>query len=144
MNVSTKIFLTFWLSSALLLSGCATVPNDPWQDLDVSLESAVTPLDCGSFPMPTESSETGVVYDKAGLNDLNAYRQCAEANEAIAGEHALQIDQLKIARKGLTEAGAAQRNIADMRQVMLEDQRRNALWNSITYWVVIIALGAAL
>jgi len=84
------------------------------------------------------------VYDKAGLNDLNAYRQCSEANEGIAGEHALQIGQLKIARKGLVEAGLAQRHIADMREEMLKDERQHHFFQSIGLYAVIIGMGFAL
>jgi hypothetical protein len=80
------------------------------------------------------------VYNKASLNDLNDYRQCSEANEAIASEHALQIGQLKLARKGLTEAGRSQRNIADMRQTMLDDERRHNFFQSIGLYAVIIGL----
>ena len=132
------------LISSVLLASCATSIPDPWIGLETETESAATPLDCGSFPMPTESSETGVVYDKSGLNDLNAYRQCSEANEAIAGEHAKQIDQLKISRKGLTEAGQAQRRIADMKQTMLNDERRHNLYMKFGLYAVIIAMGLAL
>jgi len=60
------------------------------------------------------------------------------------GEHAAQIGQLKVARKALVEAGQAQRNIADMRQEMLEDERRHHFWQSIGYWVAIIGMGLAL
>jgi len=139
----TKTLAIFWISSVLLAS-CATVPPDPWQGLETETEAAATPLDCGSFPLPSESSTTGVVYDKAGLNDLNAYRLCSEDNEAIAGEHAKQVDQLKIARKGLVEAGQAQRHITDMKQEMLDDERRHNLWTTWGLYAVIIGLGLAL
>jgi len=42
------------------------------------------------------------------------------------------------------EAGQAQRHIADMREEMLRDAYRNHFYSSIGYWVVIVALGAAL
>ncbi len=128
------------LISFVVLSGCATAAPDPWQGLDVTLSPAATSLDCGSFPLPAESYKTHVVYDKAGLNDLNDYRQCSEANEAIVIQHALQIGQLKLARKGLTEAGQAQRRIADMRQTMLDDERRHNFFQSIGLYAVIIGL----
>jgi len=125
---------------SLGLVSCATQTPDPWQGLETEIEAATTPLDCGSFPLPSEEYKTHVVYDKASLNDLNDYRQCSEANEGIAGEHAMQIDQLKIARKGLTEAGQAQRNVAEMRQTMLNDERRHNLFMSLGYWVIILGL----
>ena len=137
-----KILALFLIS--LSLASCATPTPNPWVGLDVDLSPAVTPLDCGSFPLPSEAIETHVVYDKSGLNDLNAYRICSEANEAIAGEHALQIGQLKIARKGLVEAGQAQRHIADMREQMLKDERRHNFFQSIGLYAVIIGMGLSL
>jgi len=128
----------------LLISGCVTSTPNPWTDLDVDLSPATIPLDCGKFPLPAEVYNTHVVYDKVGLNDLDAYRTCSEANESIITEHALQIGQLKLARKGLVEAGQAQRNIADMRQTMLEDERKHHLFQSVGYWIAIIGLGTAL
>ena len=148
MRVSAQSKVTCALGMAylcgLILSGCATVPNDPWVDLETETEAATTPLDCGKFPFPSDFNDEVVTYDKAGTNDLNDYRQCSEANEAIAGEHAKQIDQLKISRKGLTEAGQAQRRIADMKQTMITDMQRAHLWNNITLYAVIIAMGFAL
>ena len=36
--------------------------------------AATTPLDCGNFPLPVDSSATGIAYDVDGINDLEAYR----------------------------------------------------------------------
>lgn len=152
-----------------LLSGCATQTTNPWTDLEVSRKAAATPVDCGSFPMPSEVHMTGdavldensngvmrmdrsqlfydvdeIVYDNAAMNDLEAYRACSEANKGIAAEHAQQIDQLRIATQGLVEAGKAQRNIADMRQEMLEDERKHNFFMTIVYWGAIAVLGIAL
>jgi len=141
MNVLTKISAIFLISS---VASCTTVPPDPWTDLETETEAAVTPLDCGSFPFPADFNDEVATYDKAGTNDLNDYRLCSEANEAIAGEHAKQIDQLKISRKGLTEAGQAQRRIADMKEIMLTDERRHSLYMKFGLYAVIIAMGFAL
>lgn len=132
-----KRSLTF-LIVGLSLSGCATVEENPWADLVVETEPAETALDCGSFPMPAASDGQGITYDAAGVNALEAYRTCSEANQGIANEHAAQVDQLKIVRQALTEAGQAQRNVAEMRQEMLEEERRHHFWQSLGYWVLII------
>lgn len=132
-----KKFLTS-LIVGLSLSACATVEENPWADLTVETDPAEAALDCGSFPMPVLSDEVGITYDLAGVNDLEAYRTCSEANQGIANEHAAQIDQLKVARKALVEAGEAQRNVAEMRQEMLEEERRHHFWQSLGYWVLII------
>jgi len=129
----------------LILSGCAaSPPNSPWEGLSVETDSATAALDCGGFPAPTSATGTEIAYDQAGVNDLEAYRVCSEANQANVDEHAAQIKQLKIARKGLTEAGQAQRNIADMRAEMLEDERKRNFFEKIGLYAVIIGMGLAL
>lgn len=127
-----------------VLSGCATTQvENPWDDLSTETDPAATSLDCGSFPLPSGATETGIEYNKAGTNNLEAYRQCAEANQAIVDLHAAQIGELEISRAALVEAGQSQRNIAQMRQEMLDDERQHHFWQSLGYWVMIIALGAA-
>lgn len=143
MRESMQKFLIFSIFSVILAS-CAATPPDPWQDLETETQPAATPLDCGSFPVPSQATETGATYDKPGLNDLNDYRLCSEDNEAIAGEHAQQINELKTSRKALTAAGQAQRRIADMKQIQLDDERSHNFWTSIGYWVVIVGMGFAL
>ena len=138
-----KIFLTF-LISFVALSGCATTSPNPWDGLDVDMSAAATSIDCGSFPLPSGADDVGATYDKSGMNDLNDYRKCSEDNASIVDEHAKQIGELKVVRRSLSEAGQAQRNIATMKQEMLDDERRHNLWSSIRYWVVIIAMGASL
>ena len=121
------------------LFGCATTaPQNPWAGLSTETEAAAGALDCGSFPMPSGAIEAEIVYDQDGVNALEVYRICSEANQANVDEHAAQIAQLKIARRGLTEAGQAQRNIATMRAEMLEEERRHHLFKSIGYWILIV------
>ena len=103
------------LAIFLILGGlvsCASEPVNHWQGLDTDTSPATSPIDCGSFPYPDESSQDGISYGKSGVKALDAYRTCSEANKAIAAEHKAQIEQLKLARKGLTEAGRAQFQVA--------------------------------
>ena len=129
---------------AFLLSGCATQAPNPWQGLTVDETPATTPIDCGSFPMPSEVVGDSLVYDNVGANDLEAYRSCSEANSAIVTEHALQIGQLKRARRALVSAGVSQRNIAEMRQTMLDDERKRNFFEKIGLYAIIIGLGVSL
>ena len=122
---------------AVGVSGCATVAPDPWQGLDVTLSPATAPIHC-VMPLPDKVVGQSIVYETS--HALEAYRLCSEANEAIVIQHVLQIGQLKLARKGLTEAGQSQRRIADMRQIMLEDERRHNFFQSIGLYAVIIGL----
>lgn len=130
----------FWITGAILLiSGCATSPPEsPWDGLTTETAPTVASLDCGVFPAPSWATEAQIVYDEAGVNALEAYRVCSEANEANVDEHAAQIGQLKISRKALVEAGQAQRNIASMKQEMLNDERKHHFWQSLGYWALIL------
>ncbi len=121
------------------ISGCATSPPEsPWEGLTVDTRPAVASLDCGPFPLPTRATAVEIVYDEAGVNALEVYRVCSEANQDNVDEHAAQIMQLKVARNALVDAGKAQRNIADMRAEMLEDERRHHFLQSVGYFVLII------
>lgn len=127
-----------------VLSACATTPApNPWDGLTVDTKPAAQPVDCGSFPLPSERIGDDIVYNNAGLNDLDDYRACSEANKAIVVEHAAQIGQLKVARKNLVEAGQAQRRIADLRAEILEDERKHMFWERLGLWAIAIA-GVAL
>jgi len=126
-------------------SGCVTTPpENPWDDLTVETDPAATAVECGRFPAPSEATDSMIIYDTAGVNELEAYRVCSEANQAIVDEHAQQIGELKTSREALVQAGQAQRNIAEMRQEMLEDERQHHFWQSLGYWVIIIAAVVAL
>lgn len=126
------------------LASCATQPPNPWVGLDTDTSPAVTSIDCGTFPLPDSATKEHITYSKAGSNALDDYRLCSEDNKDLVDEHAAQIDQLKISRKGLTEAGIVQRNIADMKETMLRDERRHNFWNNLGLYVVIIGMGFAL
>ena len=132
-------FLTFLMISAIL-SACATTTPNPWLGLDTDLSPATEPLHC-VLPRPDEIVGQSIIYTSA--HGLEAYRVCSEANAAIVTEHALQIGQLKIARKGLVEAGAAQRRITDMHKQMLEEERRSHLISTVG-WAAIAIAGIAL
>ncbi len=128
------------LSLAGVLSACATTAPNPWIGLDTDLSAATSPIHC-VLPRPDEIVGQSIVYTTA--HSLEAYRLCSEANEAIATEHVAQIGQLKLARKGLVEAGAAQRRITDMHKQILEEERRSHMISTIG-WAAIAIAGIAL
>lgn len=130
-----------YLILILLLSGCATQAPNPWQGLTVETNPATGPVRC-VMPLPDEVVGQSLIYETA--HKLEAYRVCSEANADIVTEHAAQIGQLKVARQSLVEAGQAQRNIATMKQEMLEDERKHHFWSSIGYWVVIAGMAVSL
>lgn len=75
--------------------------------------------------------------DAIGKGRIAAMRECAMANYDIASEHVIQIKEMRIATGHLVEAGQAQRRIAEMKQQMLDDERRHHFWQSLGYWVLI-------
>lgn len=126
------------------LSGCAAPQINPWQGLSIEMDPAANAVYCGEFPAPVAATESSITYDLDGVNELDMYRKCSDDNGQIANEHAAQIMHLKIARKALVEAGQSQRNIAVMKQEMLEDERKHHFWQSLGYWGLIIGMGLAL
>ena len=130
--------------AGVVLSGCATTAENPWDGLTVDTDPAATSVDCGQFPLPSEVIGNAIVYDQAGVNDLEAYRACSEANKGIVDAHAAQIGHLKVARAALVDPGQSQRNIAQMRQEMLGDERRHNFYEKFGLYAVIIGLGLSL
>jgi hypothetical protein len=127
------------------LSSCASTPTpNPWDDIVVPAEGATVPLDCGEFPLPNDLSEDDITYSADGVRALEAYRVCSETNQQIGAAHAEQVDDLRRGTAALVDAGKHQRAIAEMRREMLEEERRHALWERVQYWVVILAMAAAL
>ena len=86
----------------------------------------------------------GITYSVQGVNELEAYRLTAEANTTIAAAHAEQIEALRKGIEGLVSAGKAQRRIADMRQEILEEERKHWMFERLGYWAGYILIGASL
>ncbi len=82
-------------------------------------------------------------YTLEQVRQLDAYREASRANYRIAQEHAEQIEALQDAVAALVEAGMAQKVITDMRQTMLEDERKHHLIEKVGLYGIIIALGVA-
>jgi hypothetical protein len=78
------------------------------------------------------------------LRVLDSYKTAAEANTAIAAEHAQQVEVLQETVVSLVSAGQAQRSVAEMRKEMLEEERRHNFFKSIGLYAIIIGMGLAL
>ena len=133
----------WWIAGASI-AGCATAPNDPWADIEIPPPGAARPVDCGGFPIPDEIGTDSIIYDRDGVEALEIYRVCADGNWEIANAHADQVDAQRIQADALVDAGRHQKRIADMRQEILEEERRHMLWERLGYWAALLALAAAL
>jgi hypothetical protein len=131
------------LIAGALVSGCSVNQPDPWQSLTTDRQPAEQPLPLGSFPFPDKVHDDRIVYRESGIKALEIYREAAEANTAIAKEHANQVDQYAVAVDHLVDAGKGQKRVADLRQEILEEERRHWFWERTSYWVAILVLGVA-
>lgn len=119
------------------LLACATHQVNPWDSIEVPSEAIETPLPCDELPEP-------VALDEIGKGRIDAMRECAMANYDIASEHIVQIESMRDAAGNLIDAGQHQRRIAEMKQQMLDDERRHNFFSTIGYWIAIIGLVVAL
>jgi len=126
------------------LSSCASQAPNPWESIDVPRGTITQPIELGKFPQPSQSNSKRAVYGIEGVNALEVYRLAAEGNTVVAAAHAEQIEALRKGIEGLVEAGKAQRRIADIRQEILEEERRHWMFEKVGYWFAIIGLGLAL
>ena len=127
----------------VILSGCATSQPNPWESVEVSDEPATQPLDLIRFPAPASFSDEFVTFDLQGAKDLKEFQVAAETNTDIAYENAAQVDDLNRAVAHLRDAGQGQRVIADMRQEILEEERKRHMVEKFTYWVLLLLFGVA-
>jgi hypothetical protein len=132
------------------LTGCAATPSpDPWQTVEVPERSAQQPLPQPDRPLPDEIIGEGEdqvwVYDRSGVERLEAYVVTAEGNQQLALEHAGRIDDLQQAVGDLVSAGKGQRRVADLRLEILEEERRHHAWEKLGYYagMVLVIFGAA-
>ena len=129
-----------WLLSLIagVLLGCATAPAaNPWDSVEIPSEVIETPLPCYELPEP-------VVLDDIGQGRIDAMRECAMANYDIASEHIVQIESMRDATRDLVDAGQHQRRIAEMKQEMLNDERKSNFFEKIGLYAVILGMGLAL
>lgn len=128
----------------LIVGGCSSNPVNPWDSIDDPREPVQHPLQLPLWPIPETFDTSGATFTVEQLRVLDLYKTTAEANTAIAVEHAQQVEVLQEAVVSLVDAGQAQRTIAEMRKEMLEEERRHNFFKSIGLYAIIIAMGFAL
>ncbi len=111
----------------------------------MSQEPAQQPLELVDWPAPIEITESTVTFDIAGAATLELYRLAGEGNTVIAGANADQVDDLRDAARHLIAAGMAQRQVADLRLQILEEERRRHAWEKLTMYggMLLVIIGAA-
>lgn len=126
---------------ALLLVGCSAVPDrpNPWADLKLESESA-SPAEL-PISMDVAVEDLVDVLSPGEASALRLYGQIAESNTEIASQLSVASDELTRAYNGLVDAGSAEHELAEMRLVMLEEERRARRWDKLSYWWLLGLIG---
>lgn len=129
------------LLSAALLGACAGYEErpDPFAELVLELEPPTSPHDLPPWPS-WEPRDGGAWFSVGAMRELSIARAAAEANHAIALEHAQQIEALQEALRELALAGQAEHAIAELRGHQLAEERWARLW-SPWLWIGLGLLG---
>ena len=132
-----KTWIVLW--GALMIGACAT--NQPinvpeWEDAQRP-EAAITyPIE---LPQLCEISASGQ-WSVACWRRLEAYDIVASGNTDIARDNAEALRSTEEAYDALIRAGKYQRELARIRQEMLNEERRQRTWDRWFYRTVLAGL----
>ena len=139
----TRFLILIW-PLWFLAGGCASQSPDPWQGIEVSTDPAPEPLSLPVWPDPVFFDAETVTFDLDGARTLTEFQVTAQTNTELAAELAKQVNQLQTASQALTEAGQAQRVVADLRSEILVEERRQHAWEKAgLYGPIILIIGGA-
>lgn len=133
------------VGAVFFLLGCAAAaPRDSiWTAIEPFDNAPITePLDIPLWPEFIEADGVLTLTAQGGQK-LRIYREVAEVNHEIAWDHVDQIAELRIAHDALARAGQAEYEIAELRLVTLEEERRAHLWSRFSDWLAMAILAVA-
>lgn len=126
-----------------IVAGCATTPTpSPWNIPKIE-DAATQPADLPTLPEAQVIRSDGVEYlafTRGGAGVLQAFVETAESNTEIAAANAAALDATSEGYNSLIDAGASQRRLADLRQELLEEERRA---HKVDSWLYRALLGVA-
>lgn len=73
-----------------------TPPESRWTGLSTETDSVPGAVDCGHFPAPDELTDAFMIYSEDGVNNLEAYRACSEANQGNADDYAAEAQAQRV------------------------------------------------
>jgi hypothetical protein len=93
---------------------------------------------------PFTVTDDGFLYGRTGVDCLESYFIIAEGNTDIGEALSKQVALLKQERNELILAGRSQRKVADLRQNIIEQERRQHWFEKAgLYAIMLFGLGAA-
>ncbi len=129
----------------MLSSGCASNPPElptwDFEPLDTDIAEAI-PL--GAMPMPTGNAAGELVLTLEQGQELELYQVRADSNTLLANDNAAAARELQKSHSELVVAGKSQREVAVLRQELLDQERADRRSDNLFHRVLIIGLVLAL
>ncbi|MGI9293426.1 MAG: hypothetical protein ACR2PS_05535 [Pseudomonadales bacterium] len=132
----------------IALSGCASNPVElpSWEPLSYVEDEVQGPLSLPERPQIATSDEAFVTFHVEQFAVLVDYMDVAEANQSIAEDNAEALKAMGRAYNHLIDAGKMQREVAILRQQLLDEERKahflDNLWHRgvIVLGLIVVAL----
>ena len=119
-----RIWQAFLLIGILTVCSSTPVTLPSW-DIPPAATEAQQPLSLPERPVATLSASGKAEFSKEGMNQLRRYTTASEANFEIAKANAAALEAQSRAYNALIDAGKMQRQVAEIRQELLEAERRD-------------------
>ena len=135
----TRIWRNCWLLT-ISLAGCANSPVElpSWDQLDYADGEVQMPLSLPDRPQIATSDDLSATYNLDQFAVLVDYMDVAEANESIATDNADALKSMEQAYNHLIDAGKMQREVAVLRQQLLDEERNAHLIDNLWHRGIIV------
>ena len=136
-----KVRLIYWILGASLLTACSSTPLElPTCEIPAPMAELGEPVSVPEMPSPVSSEQEATVFDHAGIATLTQVRVAAVTNERVARENALAIESRNEEVNQLIECSRYSKIWMEVREDMLEQERKDHLYDNLWHRGV-IALG---
>lgn len=129
------------------ISGCSSTPIElPEWDFEPSDTVIAYPVRPPERPVEASTTASTVTYDSAGFDRLITYMDVADANYDVAVALAKALEAESRSFNHLVEAGKTQRQVAIIRQELLDQERQDHRIDNLWHrgLIVLIGIGFAL
>ncbi len=127
------------------ISACSSTPIElPKWDFEPSDTEIVYPVKLPERPVEASSTAVTITYDSAGFDRLITYMDVADANYDVGVALARALEAESRSFNHLVEAGKMQRQVAVIRQELLDQERQDHRMDNFWYRGLIILIGIGL
>ena len=141
-----KAWPIYWILGASL-AACSTTPLElPTCEVPAPMAEVGQPVSVPEMPVAIDSTEDWATFDRAGVVALTKVWVAAGTNETVASENALAIESRNEEVNQLIECARYSKIWMEVREDMLEQERKDHQFDN--YWhrgvILALALGLAL